>query len=213
MRHRKQKYINNLLQEISFTNTRIGGESESVTHICAWTNTWTHPEVESWRLDVFKRWFVTHRWFIMQPSKVPLNIISIQMRGWKTNTGRHTWTQHIHKFLWIWTYTKKHTCCLVVKMFRQFVFLPDVNCVCFFNAFALATGMFTHSDTLNEMLANVALTDTHMQPLQCVFALSIMLLSGLRKNAWHDVCHKNKKDHWWHEFMSSRCTNTTWVKY
>ena len=68
-------------------------------------------------------------------------------------------------------------------MFRQFVFLPDVNCVCFFNAFALATGMFTHSDTLNEMLANVALTDTHMQPLQCVFALSIMLLSGLRKNA------------------------------
>lgn len=55
--------------------------------------------------------------------------------------------------------------------------------VCFFDAFALATGMFTHSDTLNEMLTNVVLTDAHMHPLQCVFALSIMLLSGLRKNA------------------------------
>lgn len=73
-----------LLQKISlYTNTHVGGQSESVAHIRPLTNTWTHRDVEPWRLDVFRRWFVTHRWFMMRPCKLLFNVMSIRMRGEK----------------------------------------------------------------------------------------------------------------------------------
>lgn len=58
--------------------------------------------------------------------------------------------------------------------------------VCFLNAVFFAKGMFTHTYTLDETLANVRANTygrTHAVPPVCVFALSNVLLTELHKYA------------------------------
>lgn len=71
--------------------------------------------------------------------------------------------------------------------------------VCFLNGVYFASGVFTHTYTLDKTLANVC-AHTHTQS-RCVFALSNALSTELRKYARHGDVTAPRRLSWRHRFI------------
>lgn len=136
--------------------------------------TQTYPDIDPWRLNVFRISFATNRWFIIQSCNITTTQIHCKM---DSNGGNRAHScRHICTVLRTRTYTKADAY-RNTPVFMHWVTVNMGNYVCSF-VFVFATGMFTHTFTHNDT------------QYPCVFALSMF--------GMFQAIDKIKDKHTWH---------------